>query len=143
MQLVNSSVFLIITISISQIVGEISNGEIDMSRRGVQTNISANFKTEPDTINVDKIINLKNFQTSPLISVELNTLHSNSGDTLNLHHNFTNLIRISNILDVFNIERIGTEWDAVSREISANCSTDMIEYLQGLQTSKIWAVKSK
>lgn len=126
------SVSLIITMVISQIFGEISNGEIDMSRR-LQANISANM-TDADNMNIDKILNLK---TQP----EFSTFHSSSGP--NLIQNFTNLIRISDILDVFDLEQIGADWDIVGQQIGTNCSTDMTDYLQGLKTGKIWAIKSK
>lgn len=127
------SVLLIVTMVISQIFGEISNGEIDMSRR-LQTNVSVNM-TEADTMNMDKILNLK---TLP----EFSTFHTSSSGH-NSIQNFTNLIRISDILDVFDLEQIGADWDVVGQQIGTNCSTDMTDYLQGLKTGKIWAIKSK
>lgn len=56
--------------------------------------------------------------------------------------NFTNLIRINELLDVFNIENVGASWASIQGHLNANCSRDMTDYFQGLQDGDVWAIKS-
>jgi len=60
-----------------------------------------------------------------------------------LGQNFTKLIRIADVLDVFNIEQIGAIWSTVSQQLGNNCSYDMNTYFKGLQSGTLWAIKSK
>lgn len=59
------------------------------------------------------------------------------------HHNFTNLLRLSNVLNVFSIEELANVWIRHEHEFSANCSRNMREYFHGLQRGNLWAVKSE
>lgn len=61
----------------------------------------------------------------------------------NLNSNFSNLVRISDLLDVFNIENIGSMWSTFGHKLNKNCSADMVKYLKGLQSGQSWAIKSK
>lgn len=57
--------------------------------------------------------------------------------------NYTDLLRISDVLDVFNVKHIGAQWSVFEKKLNANCSKDIQEYLQALQTAEVWALKSK
>lgn len=59
------------------------------------------------------------------------------------HHNFTNLQRISNVLNVFSISELAHVWNQHEHEFNANCSRNMREYFHGLQKGNLWAVKSE
>ncbi|XP_055389998.1 nose resistant to fluoxetine protein 6-like [Condylostylus longicornis] len=48
---------------------------------------------------------------------------------------------VSDILDVFNIERISDRWFDISSNLNNNCSKSMIDYMNGLKTGKLWALK--
>lgn len=56
--------------------------------------------------------------------------------------NYTNLIRIGDVLDVFNVKRIGSMWSLMRHHLNANCSKDLQEYLEALETAEMWALKS-
>lgn len=60
-----------------------------------------------------------------------------------LNTNSTKLVRISELLDIFNIEQLATLWNTLDAEISDHCSNDMVDYLNGLKSGKLWAVKSE
>lgn len=57
--------------------------------------------------------------------------------------NYTDLLRISDVLDVFNVRHIGAQWSVFEKKLNANCSKDIQEYLQALQMAEMWALKSK
>lgn len=65
----------------------------------------------------------------------------NTSDSSNL--NYTNLIRISDLLNVFNIENVGLMWNNVGYQLNKNCSRNTFEYLKGLESGKHWAIQSK
>lgn len=57
--------------------------------------------------------------------------------------NFTNIIRLENVLVVFDLNELATNWPKIRHELRSNCQHDMNEYFRGLQQHKIWAIKSK
>lgn len=57
--------------------------------------------------------------------------------------NYTDLLRMSDVLDVFNVRHIGAQWSVFGKKLNANCSKDIQEYLQALQMAEMWALKSK
>lgn len=57
--------------------------------------------------------------------------------------NYDNLTRIEEILELFSVHVIGAEWTKIHSRLSPACSHDMVEYLDGLEQSKIWAIKSE
>lgn len=59
------------------------------------------------------------------------------------HDNFTNLVRLADILDIFNIEDVAKVWSQHEHEFNKNCSKHMKEYFRGLQKASLWAVKSE
>lgn len=56
---------------------------------------------------------------------------------------YTNLTRIENVLNVFNIEFVGRNWIKVHDKINKKCAHNLMQYLDGLQGKKTWAMKSK
>lgn len=58
-------------------------------------------------------------------------------------NNFTNLVRLADILDIFNIADVAREWNAHEHQFNMNCSKHMKEYFNGLQRGNLWAVKSE
>lgn len=60
-----------------------------------------------------------------------------------LMRNFSNITRIEDILNIFSIDLIASNWLDIYKELDKNCAKDMLLYLAGLQERKIWAMKSK
>ena len=56
---------------------------------------------------------------------------------------YSNITRIENILNIFNIEYVGKNWITVNKKINKKCAYNMMQYLDGLQGKKSWAMKSK
>lgn len=50
--------------------------------------------------------------------------------------------QISQLLDLFNTNRLSEHWPSITDMLSPNCSRDMEQYLQGLAEHAIWAMKS-
>lgn len=124
MKVIISVLATITIVLISPIISEISNGEsVELRRIGhnVTTNSSSN------TFDSDKGLNLK-------------IDHSFTTDN---NYNITNLIRIGDILNVFRIESIGASWSSFKHRVNQNCSRDLFEYIKGLESGKVWAVKSE
>lgn len=57
--------------------------------------------------------------------------------------NFTDLLRLEDVLMVFNLKRLANKWTDVQHELKPKCAGQMTEYFRGLQQHKLWAVKSK
>lgn len=57
--------------------------------------------------------------------------------------NFSLPEQISQMMDFFNANRLAENWLTISDILSANCSRNMEQYLQGLADHAIWAMKSK
>ena len=57
--------------------------------------------------------------------------------------NYVNITRLEDILNLFNINKIGASWKELSSRVNHKCSRDMTDYLEGLDKRKIWALKSK
>jgi hypothetical protein len=58
--------------------------------------------------------------------------------------NYNNLTRIEDILELFSVGVIGSQWKEIHDKIRNEiCAKDMMEYLSGLEEKKIWAIKSK
>lgn len=56
---------------------------------------------------------------------------------------YANITRVENLLNIFNIEYVGRNWMTVNEKISKKCAHNMMQYLDGLQDKKTWAMKSK
>ncbi|XP_055644145.1 O-acyltransferase like protein-like [Toxorhynchites rutilus septentrionalis] len=54
---------------------------------------------------------------------------------------YDNLVVLDEILDIFNIRNVASNWSNIYKSITANCSNDMAQYFRGLQNSKFWAMK--
>ncbi|XP_037917287.1 nose resistant to fluoxetine protein 6-like [Hermetia illucens] len=121
-------IFFTICISPHQCRGEIDNGDVDMSRQMQASNISA-FLAQLDA--------------SKLVLGNSNNGDIEANDETDhiLNTNSTKLVRISELLDIFNIEQLATLWNTLDAEISDHCSNDMVDYLNGLKSGKLWAVK--
>lgn len=58
--------------------------------------------------------------------------------------NYNNLTRIEDILELFSVSFIGSQWKEIYSKLRSEiCAKDMTEYLSGLEEKKIWAIKSK
>lgn len=57
--------------------------------------------------------------------------------------NFTNLVRLEDVLMVFDVNQLATKWPKIKHELKSECAQDMTEYFRGLQQHKMWATKSK
>lgn len=60
-----------------------------------------------------------------------------------LIRNYENLTRIEEILELFSVEVIGSQWTKIHQKLSTVCARNMMEYLSGLEQKEIWAIKSK
>lgn len=80
-----------------------------------------------------------------LISCVKSQNHDDSSNhtQINFIRDYSNLTKIENILNVFNIEIIGRNWITISDKINRKCAFNMMQYLDGLQVKKTWAIKSK
>ncbi|XP_005184104.2 nose resistant to fluoxetine protein 6 [Musca domestica] len=50
-------------------------------------------------------------------------------------------VRLKDMLNIFDLSYLASQWINVRSDISANCSQDIYKYLRGLQEAKIWAIK--
>lgn len=146
------AIFMAARISLS--FGETSSGEIDVSHR-MKINILSANQTQNDAA-IDASDEMPPLHRLPppiaAASIAADPVHHSSARNIDQHQvivskdngrNFTNLVRIADILDVFDLERVGDSWSMLSGQISGNCSIDMMDYLQGLQSGRLWAIKSK
>lgn len=58
-------------------------------------------------------------------------------------NNFTRLIRLEDVLTVFDLNELAYKWPNIKNQFKSNCANDMTEYFQGLRQHKSWAIKSK
>ena len=75
-----------------------------------------------------------------VISVKSQSVEESSSPTI---RNYANLTRIEDILELFSVEVIGSQWKQIYSKLNSNCANDMMEYLSGLEEKEIWAIKSK
>lgn len=57
--------------------------------------------------------------------------------------NFTNMVRLEDVLVIFDLNEIAANWPKIRHDLRSNCQHDMQAYLRGLQQHKMWAIKSK
>lgn len=57
--------------------------------------------------------------------------------------NFTNIVRLEDVLVIFDLNEIATNWPKIRHDLRSTCQHDMNEYFRGLQQHKMWAIKSK
>lgn len=57
--------------------------------------------------------------------------------------NFTHIVRLEDVLMVFDVKELAAKWPSVRSEVKSECAHDMTEYFRGLQQHNIWAIKSK
>ena len=77
-------------------------------------------------------------------SYGINENDENSNHTqISFIRDYSNLTRIENILNVFNIEIVGRNWITINEKLNRKCAFNMMQYLDGLQIKKTWAIKSK
>lgn len=58
-------------------------------------------------------------------------------------HNFTDFVRIRDVMNVFGVDHIAGVWPQLQRRLNRNCSQDLMEYLEGLEEGKMWAMQSR
>lgn len=80
--------------------------------------------------------------TLPLASTAHNLSPNQSAVPLS-GDDFTDLLRLEDVLMVFNLKRLGGKWRDVQPELKPQCAGQMTEYLRGLKQYKLWAIKSK
>lgn len=84
-----------------------------------------------------------------IIFALLVSAHAKSENVRNLKHdenlvrNYLNITRLEDILNLFNINKIGASWKELNVQLNRECARDMTDYLDGLEERKIWALKSK
>lgn len=68
---------------------------------------------------------------------------TNSDVTTMKNIDLTNTLRLKDMLNVFDLNLIASQWINIKSDFSANCSQDIYKYLQGLSNGTLWSVKSK
>lgn len=58
-------------------------------------------------------------------------------------HNYENITQIQEILELFSVSAVGSQWTNIYKKLSTVCGRNMMEYLDGLEQKEIWAIKSK
>lgn len=57
--------------------------------------------------------------------------------------NYENLTNIGEILELFSVDVIGSQWTSIYKGLTTACAQNMMEYLSGLEKKEVWAIKSK
>lgn len=57
--------------------------------------------------------------------------------------NFTDLVRLGDVLTVFDLTQLANKWPQVKDTLQLGCAAQMTNYFRGLQQRKLWAIKSK
>lgn len=60
-----------------------------------------------------------------------------------LVRNYENLTSIGDILELFSVDVIGSQWTTIHKRLTTACAQNMMEYLGGLERKEVWAIKSK
>lgn len=84
----------------------------------------------------------KHIQSVPSIDVN----HSHPTRSTAAGHNsdnFTDLVRLEDVLTVFDLNELAAKWSTIQHDFQPKCRQDMTEYFRGLQMHNIWATKSK
>lgn len=77
----------------------------------------------------------------PLANVQTHRLHASAA--VAVVENFTDLLRLEDVLMVFDLKQLANKWSHVKDALQPGCSTQMTNYFRGLQQRKLWAIKSK
>lgn len=83
--------------------------------------------------------------TEPISISTLNNLpynQSKSAVPLPIVDNFTDLLRLEDVLMVFDLKQLANKWPHVKDALQPGCSTQMTNYFRGLQQRNLWAIKS-
>uniref|UniRef100_A0A182MAD6 Uncharacterized protein n=1 Tax=Anopheles culicifacies TaxID=139723 RepID=A0A182MAD6_9DIPT len=72
---------------------------------------------------------------------DVNVTVAEEGTNESINISFDRLILLEEKLTVFDIKRIASGWSTVRPRLSGQCGDQMTQYLQGLQTEKLWALK--
>lgn len=56
---------------------------------------------------------------------------------------FSNLPQLRDALNIFDISYLAKQWFNIQKDVSLNCSKDIYKYLNALNNSSMWALKSK
>ncbi|KNC30260.1 hypothetical protein FF38_14520 [Lucilia cuprina] len=81
-------------------------------------------------------LNLRLHDVNPLVN---SSIPSDAGLVSNI--DLTNTLRLKDLLNVFDLNVIASQWINIRSEFSTNCSQDIYKYLQGLSNSTLWSVK--
>lgn len=132
-------ILAIICFGVSLSQSETLNDEdFDLLAASRKQNISADYT---DLVDKELILNSEE-DDARLITTFGPSTTTQLPRTINEGKNYTNLIRINELLDVFNIQNVGASWSIIRGLLGNNCSRDMIDYFQGLQDGDVWAIKS-
>lgn len=63
--------------------------------------------------------------------------------TPNVELNYKQMLRIKDVLDIFSITNLAENWSTLKSKFTNNCSEDMTQYFNGMNTGRMWAAKSK
>ncbi|TMW47985.1 hypothetical protein DOY81_006939 [Sarcophaga bullata] len=69
----------------------------------------------------------------------LSTASSSIDQGMNI--DLTHTLRLKDMLNVFDLNIVASQWTNIRGELSTNCSKDFYKYLQGLNNSTMWSVK--
>lgn len=106
------------------------------SANSTNTNNSTNTTERSSSLDVSAH-GSKLIQPVPLVADHPHEVISGQSD------NFTQLMRLKDVLMVFDLNELAQKWSKINHEFKTECAHDMIEYFRGLQQHKMWAIKSK
>lgn len=90
--------------------------------------------THNNSSTTEKSSSSKLIQPVPLVADHPHVIQSD---------NFTHLVRLEDVLMVFDLNVLAAKWSKIHHEFKTECAHDMTEYFRGLQHHKMWAIKSK
>lgn len=134
----NARIAFIAFVCITQIGGDNNGTLIEHLNPSIDTSYDE-ILAIPNSLprNQSKIaVPLKNAQPHRLHDTVIST-NPSSPD------NFTDLLRLSDVLMVFDLKQLANKWSHVKDALQPNCAAHMTNYFRGLQQRKLWAIKSE
>lgn len=94
------------------------------------------------------LTNLTQLLSDHMISINLrlndeNLSTASSSIDQGMNIDLTSTLRLKDMLNVFDLNIVASQWTNIRDELSTNCSKDFYKYLLGLTNSTMWSVKSK
>ncbi|XP_013108228.1 nose resistant to fluoxetine protein 6 [Stomoxys calcitrans] len=126
---------LLLLASIPSLYAAIENGDGGGGEARI-LNITQHLETVQHEL---QPLNLRLYPTNDSSTPSLSTPSTMPTDTDVVDLKLT--LRLKEMLNIFDLSYLASQWINVRSDVSANCSQDIYKYFQGLQQAKIWAMK--